>query len=133
VLSAAAPLSGRPPEKNGPVLDCPIDVDVDQFAWLELLRRVLLWPSHIPGIVWCEDPAPRMLVSLGPMPEKALGSLLSPSQGSRFVWPLTTDRAEAREEASAQLGQALDHDAASSASLGERIDVLARLAPNYVS
>jgi type VI secretion system ImpM family protein len=131
VLSAAAPLAGRPPPKPGPLLDCPIRIDVDQFAWLELVARALAWPAAIPGVVWCEDPEPRMLVGLGPLPEKALACLAS-SQASRLVWPLTTDRAEARDEASARLAPSLGPALSPDASLGELIDVLARLTPNYV-
>jgi type VI secretion system ImpM family protein len=134
VLSAAAPLTGKPPQKPGPLLECPIEVDVDQFAWLELLERVLAWPrASTPGILWCEDPIPRMLVSLGPAPDKALACLVASPPASRLVWPLTTTREEARDEASARLVPALGETTPDATSLGDLIEVLARLAPNYVT
>lgn len=93
--------------KASTMLDCPIRVDVDLFVWLELARRVFGFPPAHPAYFWVEDPAPRLLVSLGPPPLNALQLLADPALEHQRLWPLTTTRAPAVEAARGTLGPVL--------------------------
>lgn len=89
------------------VLDCPIRVDVDLFVWLELARRAFGFPSRPPSYFWIEDPAPRLLLSLGLAPLTMLQLLANPELTHQRLWPLTTARPQALETAQSTLGPVL--------------------------
>src|SRR5690606_40709800 len=64
-------------------------------------RRVFGFPPAHPAFFWIEDPAPRLLFSLGPAPLVMLQLLANPALEHQRLWPLTTDRAQAVEAARA--------------------------------
>ncbi|MEZ4335006.1 MAG: type VI secretion system-associated protein TagF [Sandaracinaceae bacterium] len=107
-LTACEDASKNDPTKPATVLDCPIHVDVDLFFWLELTRRVFGFPPAHPQALWIEDPAPRLLVSLGPASLQLLSFLAKPDMQHNRLWPLTTERDKAVEAAQSTLGPALD-------------------------
>ncbi len=94
------------PGKASTVLDCPIHVDVDLFMWLELARRIFGFPPAHPSFFWMEDPAPRLLLSLGPAPLTMLQFLANPTLENQRLWPLTTERTQAVDAARTSLGPA---------------------------
>jgi type VI secretion system protein ImpM len=106
-LMACQDAAKTDPGKASTVLDCPIHVDVDLFVWLELARRVFGFPPAHPAYFWVEDPAPRLLISLGPPPLNALQFLANPALEHQRLWPLTTTRAQAVEAARNTLGPVL--------------------------
>ena len=108
-LTACQDASKGDPGKASTVLDCPIKVDVDLFVWLELARRVFGFPPAHPAFFWIEDPAPRLLFSLGPAPLVMLQFLANPALEHQRLWPLTTDRTQAVEAARGTLGPVLAH------------------------
>ncbi|MGE3634924.1 MAG: type VI secretion system-associated protein TagF, partial [Sandaracinaceae bacterium] len=87
-LTACQEAAKNDPGKAATVLDCPIHVDTDLFMWLELTRRVYGFPPAHPQVFWIEDPAPRLLVSLGPAPHNLLSFLAKPSMEHNRLWPL---------------------------------------------
>src|SRR5690606_36588416 len=97
------------PGKAATVLDCPIHVDVDLFVWLELARRVFGFPPAHPSFFWLEDPAPRLLFSLGPAPLLILQFLANPSMEHQRLWPLTTSRSQALDTARTSFAPSLAH------------------------
>lgn len=117
---------GNQPDKGATVLDCPIAIDVDLFAWLELAQRRLGWTTRPPSYFWVEEPEPRLLLSLGPPHTQLLTLLGDPEKESQRLWPLTTTRAAAIEAASAALGATLaPFGPGSGESLGRLLDALA--------
>ncbi|MCB9594826.1 MAG: type VI secretion system-associated protein TagF [Sandaracinaceae bacterium] len=108
-LTACEDASKNDPSKPSTVLDCPIHVDVDLFFWLEMTRRIFGFPPAHPQAMWIEDPAPRLLVSLGPASLQMLSFMAKPDMQHNRLWPLTTDRDKAVEAAKSTLGPALDH------------------------
>ncbi len=125
-LTACQDASKSDPKKPATVLDCPIQVDVDLFAWLELTKRVFGFPPAHPQALWVEDPAPRLLVSLGAASLQLLQWLAKPDLSHNRLWPLTTERDKAVEAAKKALGPALDGEA--SASLGSLMEALSQRA-----
>jgi type VI secretion system protein ImpM len=106
-LTACKDASKNDPGKPATVLDCPIHVDVDLFVWLELARRVFGFPPAHPSYFWIEDPAPRLLFSLGPAPLAILQFMANPTLEHQRLWPLTTQRTQAVDAAKTSLGPAL--------------------------
>jgi type VI secretion system protein ImpM len=115
------------PGKASTVLDCPIHVDVDLFVWLELAKRVFGFPPAHPSYFWIEDPAPRLLLSLGPAPLTVLQLLAKPEMENQRLWPLTTERDKAVEAARSTLGPVLAH-VDGQTPLGGLMDTLAQRA-----
>jgi type VI secretion system protein ImpM len=105
-------------------IDCPIVNDVDLFFWLELFRRCAR--TEAIAFVWIEEPSPRLIVSLGPLPVTTLLSIADPRRESAQLWPLTTTRAAALEAAVAALGPVLEPIRDGSAPLHGLLDVLSR-------
>lgn len=99
ILEAARLVESGPPEKAHTVFDCPMEIDVDLFAWLELTRRALRWRNTAISFCWIEEPSPRLLVALGPLPVGVLSWLKHPEQKSDVLWPLITKRTDAIERA----------------------------------
>lgn len=108
-LTACQDAAKNDPGKAATVLDCPIHVDVDLFVWLELARRVFGFPPAHPSFFWLEDPAPRLLFSLGPAPLLILQFLANPSMEHQRLWPLTTSRSQALDTARTSLAPSLAH------------------------
>ena len=106
-LTACQDAAKDDPSKAATVLDCPVRVDVDLFVWLELTKRVFGFPKSHPSYFWVEDPAPRLLLSLGSSPLAMLQFLSDPSIDNQRLWPLTTEREKAIEAAKSSLGPAL--------------------------
>ncbi len=77
------------PAKAKVVLDCPLGGD-GALPWLELAGRILQWKAQPPSFLWAEAPAPRLLLSLGPLPPSALSYLARPEKAVAVFWPLTT-------------------------------------------
>ena len=107
-LTACEDAAKNDPSKAATVLDCPITVDVDLFVWLEIGKRVFGFPPAHPQIFWIEDPAPRLLLSLGPAGLNVLQLLAKPEMSHNRLWPLVTERgkaiAAAEEALAAPLG-----------------------------
>jgi type VI secretion system protein ImpM len=112
--------------KASTVLDCPIRVDFDLFVWLELARRVFGFPPAHPAFFWTEDPAPRLLLSLGPPPLSVLQFVANPSLEHQRLWPLTTQRTQAVDAARSNLGPVLA--STDTAPLSSLMDTLAQRA-----
>ncbi len=126
-LTACQDAVKNDPGKASTVLDCPIHVDVDLFVWLELARRVFGFPPAHPSFFWIEDPAPRLLFSLGPAPLSVLQFLANPSVENQRLWPLSTEREKAVDAARSTLGPVLSGLGAD-APLGGLMDMLAQRA-----
>ena len=126
-LTACQDAAKTDPGKAATVLDCPIHVDVDLFVWLELARRVFGFPPAHPSYFWIEDPAPRLLLSLGPAPLPTLQFFANPALEHQRLWPLTTDRTVAIEAAQGVLGPVLAQ-LGDSAPLASLLDALAQRA-----
>lgn len=110
----------------GVVLDCPIHVDVDLMAWLELAEQ-LGGQDAISAVFWVEEPDPRMLLCVGTPPTQTLTFLANGSRKSQQLWPLHTSidaaRAHAEQLLGPQLASALAEPAA---NLGALWQALAR-------
>lgn len=126
-LTACQDASKNDPKKAATILDCPLAVDVDLFVWLELGKRVFGFPPAHPQIFWVEDPAPRLLLSLGPAPLNILQFLGKPDLEHSRLWPLVTDRDKAIDAARKTLGPVLG-GLGDGSPLGELIDTLAQRA-----
>lgn len=107
-LMACQDAAKTDPGKPSTVLDCPIHVDVDLFVWLELGKRVFGFPAAHPAYFWVEDPAPRLLLSLGPAPLTTLQFIANPDLENQRLWPLVTERAKAIDAARRAIGGALE-------------------------
>ncbi|MEM9190415.1 MAG: type VI secretion system-associated protein TagF [Myxococcota bacterium] len=124
LLTAIRGAGPQPVDKGATVLDCPIAVDLDVFAWLEMLRRLLRW-NTAPSFFWLEEPLPRLLVSLGTPTPKIPVFLANPRSESNHLWPLTTHREAAVRSAAQSLGSMMQsYGPGSQASLGELINTL---------
>ena len=98
VVDACDTTRARPPRV--PItLDCPVESDVDVFAWLELCRRRLLGAPVTPTCVWRELGVSRLLISLGPAQGAMLRYLVQPETQATQLWPLLTARADAIDAA----------------------------------
>ncbi len=126
-LTACQDAVKNDPGKASTVLDCPIHVDVDLFVWLELSRRVFGFPPAHPSFFWIEDPAPRLLLSLGPAPLSMMQFLANPALEHQRLWPLQTGRTQAVDAARTTLGPALAGLGAE-APLGGLMETLAQRA-----
>lgn len=96
--AAARPVRGREPGRAALALDCPAELDLDRWAWLELARRALAW-SAPPPFFWTEEARGRVVVALGAPPVGVLAHLCDPARPSGKVWPLRTAQAAAVESA----------------------------------
>lgn len=85
------------------VLDCPLEIDVDQFFWLSLAGSLA---PMAPTVMWVEEPTPRMLIVFGAAPPTALRALVGRAEDPGWHWPLVTPR-EAARRAAASAMQAL--------------------------
>ncbi len=126
-LTACQDSASSDPGKPSTVLDCPVQVDVDLFVWLELSKRVFGFPPAHPQYFWMEDPAPRLLLSLGPAPLNILQFLSNPELEHGRLWPLTTEREKAVTAAKEALASALA-DVSESTPLSGLMDTLAQRA-----
>ncbi|MEC7519368.1 MAG: type VI secretion system-associated protein TagF [Myxococcota bacterium] len=126
-LTACQDAAKTDPGKASTLLDCPVHVDVDLFVWLELARRVFGFPPAHPSYFWIEDPAPRLLLSLGPAPLNTLQLLSDPKMEHQRLWPLTTEREKAIEAAKQTLGPTLS-GLNETSPLGGLMDTLAQRA-----
>ena len=108
------------------VLDCPIQIDVDLFAWLALAER-LLRGRGTPSFFWTEEPTARLLLALGPCSTQLLQFMADPTASSARLWPLVTTRAEIAEQVRATFASSLGAlQSGSNASIAQLIDGLAR-------
>lgn len=85
--------------------ECPIQVDVDLFFWLELCRR--LGAKDALHVFWTEEPVPRVIVGVGAPHVSTLLAISEPGREVQQIWPLTTTRPVALEQAHAALGSLL--------------------------
>ena len=95
--------------------ECPIQVDVDLFFWLELARR--LGANDALHVVWTEEPLPRAIIGVGSPSYALLSAIADPERDVQQIWPLTTKRPVALEQAFAALGPTLE--SARDASMAE--------------
>ena len=86
------------------VLACPLAIDVDLLAWLELARRCLGWNDACPSFAWVESAHARLLLSLGYASDQLLHFVADARHSSSRLWPLTTERVEAIARARDALG-----------------------------
>jgi type VI secretion system protein ImpM len=93
------------------VLACPIAIDVDLLAWLELARRCLGWNDACPAFAWVESAHARLLLSLGYASDQLLHFVADARHTSSRLWPLTTERIEAITRARDALGADLGEGA----------------------
>lgn len=98
LAAATRPLRGREPARAALALDCPVERDVDAWAWLELVRRALGW-SAPPPFFWTAGAPGRVLVSLGAPGPSVLVHLCDPLHPGPKVWPLRTAEPPAIEAA----------------------------------
>lgn len=103
---------------------CPIETDVDLFFWLELFRRCARDDAF--GFVWVEEPAPRLIVSLGQPTTSMLLAIADPARESDQIWPLTTTRAAALEAAAVSMAPVLEPIRDGAAPLGALLETLSR-------
>ena len=75
---------------------------MDVVTWSALVAQVLGWSAPAP-MVWRSEPAPRLLLSLGPLPTQILNFLVDTGVDSMRYWPLTTHNTQAITSARAAL------------------------------
>jgi type VI secretion system protein ImpM len=88
------------------ILECPLVEGLGPAAWLELVSRLLRWPSTPPSFAWCGGAEPRLLLCLGATAPDLFLHLTRPGQGSARLWPLRTTRTAAIEHARQSLSTA---------------------------
>lgn len=99
--------------------ECPIEIDVDLFFWLELSRRL---GARTPAmgealsVFWTEEPLPRVIVGVGAPSMSTLVAISEPNRDVQQIWPLTTKRPIALEQAHAVLGPVLEPISSGSAA-----------------
>lgn len=125
---AARRVPNAQPSAATTVLACPIVVDVDLLAWLDLARRVFAGAGSglLPSFAWVEEPDPRLLLSLGHASDQLLCFVAEPRHGSARLWPLETRSREAIARAQAELGAVLGGEPALSSSVDELWTSLSR-------
>ncbi len=82
------------------VVDCPIELDVDQFFWLSLAAHKGV---SSPCVLWVESPRPRMLLGAQVPPPRSVAALVG-NEDFEWLWPLTTSRNAAKAQALRSLG-----------------------------
>lgn len=102
-MIAALDAAKHPTATAPTVLECPVAVDIDLLAWLDLAQRVLGWRDQAPSFFWAVEPTPRLLIALGSAPKQIVRYLADPACSSSKLWPLWTDRTEAIADATALL------------------------------
>jgi type VI secretion system protein ImpM len=102
-MIAALEAAKNPAATSPTVLECPVAVDLDLLAWLDLAQRVLGWRDQAPSFFWAVEPTPRLLIALGSAPKQIVRYLADPACSSSKLWPLRTDRADAIADATARL------------------------------
>lgn len=90
---------------NG-IAECPVQVDVDLFFWLELSRR--LGANDALHVVWTEEPVARAIVGVGSPSYSLLAAISDAGREVQQIWPLTTKRPVALEQAAAAIGLMLE-------------------------
>jgi len=88
---ACRPLRGRDPGRVNVAIDCPCERESDFAVWLELLHRLLQWPSP-PSFFFRSGARPALVVSLGAPPPAVLPFFATAARGSQKIWPLTTEQ-----------------------------------------
>jgi type VI secretion system protein ImpM len=109
------------------VLDCPIQIDVDLFAWLSLADRLTRSNAGTPSFFWTEEPSARLLLALRSCSTQLLQFMADPTTSSSRLWPLVTTRGEVAQQVRASFAPnilALQPGAA--ASIEQLIDGLTR-------
>ena len=111
------------------MLDCPIQIDVDLFAWLALAERLMRGRGTAPSFFWTEEPSARLLLALGSCSTQVLQFIADPATTSARLWPLVTTRAEVAEQVRASFApNIVALQAGSAASIEQLIDGLAHKA-----
>lgn len=87
-------------------VECPIDIDVDLFFWLEATRRLVRTDAI--SFLWVEEPVPRLIVSTGEPSHVVLLALADARRDQSQIWPLRTQRAAALEMAHKAVGPILE-------------------------
>jgi type VI secretion system protein ImpM len=85
--------------------ECPIEIDVDLFFWLEATRRLVRGDAF--GFYWMEEPTPRLIVSVGEQGHATLLALGDASREHAQIWPLRTQRPAALDAAAKAVGPLL--------------------------
>lgn len=93
---------GGAPGRPNIALDCPCTVEGDVWAWLELTRRALAWPSP-PPFFWRTGTAPALVISLGAPPAGLLLLFAQAARESQKIWPLKTRQRPAVDQAQRSL------------------------------
>jgi type VI secretion system ImpM family protein len=126
MLTALASVRQQPANKRAPVLDLPITTVGDLSPWLSWVSRALRERVTAASCFWIEAPAPRALLALGAVPNDVLLALARPGYAHASLWPLTTERAQAVEQARETLGKHLPTLTDPTASIESLVDVLSR-------
>ena len=106
------------------VLDCPVTIDVDLFAWLSMVSG-LLASKTIPSFLWTVE-TPRLLVALGAPPPAALAWIVRRDADAAGLWPLHTSVDAAARMARDELPTSVRSALGSDGSLGALIDAVVR-------
>jgi type VI secretion system protein ImpM len=80
-------------------VDAPAPDPTARVLWLEIARRRLRWRDAAPSLLWTEQPAGRLLITLGQPTATALSYLANPRHRAPRFWPLRTDVGSAVEQA----------------------------------
>jgi type VI secretion system protein ImpM len=102
-MKAALDAARNPSATSPVVLECPVEVDIDLLAWIDLAQKVLGWREHAPSYFWAVEPRPRLLIALGSAPKLVIRYLADAAYASTKLWSLTTDRPDAIANATAEL------------------------------
>ena len=112
------------------VLDCPIQIDVDLFAWLALAERLLSGRGIARSFFWTEEPTARLLLAFGSCSPQILHFLSDPAHSSARLWPLVTSRSEVAEQVRASFAPNMPSlERGGNASIDQLIEGLRRSAP----
>jgi type VI secretion system protein ImpM len=87
-------------------LDCPIQRELDARSWLELAEQLNRGARSQPSWLLSDEPG-RLLISIGPPAPELLCALSDPEYLYDELWPLTTTRQRAIEQAQTSLLAAL--------------------------
>ncbi len=118
---AVQALRGAIAQPSGTV-ECPVELDVDLFFWLELARR--LHRGAALSLFWTEGAAPRAILGVGAPLTPLLAAFAHRALELQQIWPLTTQRKAALDQALAAHAATLEP--AREQTIGELFDALAR-------
>lgn len=98
----------NPAGKKAKVLDCPAELDLDAFLWLEIFCRKVGRPDRPPSFFWAESPQNRLLLSKRIPPVHLLRDLALPEHTNSCIISIKSCDSNVQSDAGNPLSQSLD-------------------------